>query len=110
MNAGTLSKPALSVGNATNQKQSKVPGAAGEHLHVQVYVVWQGGACAVRCCPASWQPLWQSKVDSLCAVEAQIEATVIGASVENDELASLLLCLQLGDMIRARSTEKTRAW
>lgn len=64
-----------------------------KHAHVQPHRVWQGSAGAARGCTPSGEPVCCRKVDGLCAVEAQVEARVVGSSIQDNELANILLGL-----------------
>ena len=58
-------------------------------------MVWKGGAGASGCLFSSGKPVFGGKVDSFCAVEAQVEAAVVSSSVEDYKFACFLLCLHM---------------
>lgn len=68
--------------------------AFAEEDHVQADPIRQGRAVALLSGAADGQPLLQRKVDGLRAVEAHVEAGVVGARIQDNELPCLLLGLQ----------------
>ena len=85
--------------------------ALAEEDHVQAYPVGQRGAIALLSCTADGQPLLQRKVDCLSTVEAHVEAGVVCARIQHNELPSLLLGLRPDQRFRSVRVGKTgSAW
>ena len=67
--------------------------AFAEEDHVQADPIRQRRAVALLGSTADGEPLLQRKVDSLRAVEAHVEAGMVRARIQDDELPRLLLGL-----------------